>query len=105
MTKNKKMRRKIPVFRVNMAPGVSYSILTETPEVIQIVIDETIIAIKEGIAKKKKSILLFEVANSDYYIELEKDKWKSSLENALEYYVEKEEYSKCIECRDLINQL
>jgi hypothetical protein len=105
MIKNKKMRRKIPVFRVTMAPGVSYSVLTETPEIVQIVIDETIVAIKEGIAKKKKSILLFEVANSDYYIELEKDKWKSSLENALEYYVEKEEYNKCIECRDLINQL
>jgi len=99
------MRRKIPVFRVSMAPGASYSVLTETPEVIQIVIDETVVAIKEGITKKKKSISLFEVANSEYYIELEKDKWKSSLENALEYYLEREEYDKCIECRDLINQL
>ncbi len=55
--------------------------------------------------KNKKSISLFEVANSEYYIELEKDKWKSSLENALEYYLEREEYNKCAECRDLINQL
>jgi hypothetical protein len=99
------MRRKIPVFRVNMAPGVSYSVLTETPEIIQIVIDETIIAIKEGIVKKKKSIPLFAVANSEYFIELKKDQWKTSLEKALEYYVEKEEYDRCIECRDLINQL
>ena len=99
------MRRKIPVFRVNMAPGVSYSVLTETPEVVQVVIDETIIAIKEGIVKKKKSILLFEVANSDYYIELEKPKWKPTLEKVLEYYVEKEEYDKCIETRDLISKL
>jgi hypothetical protein len=105
MIKTKKMRRKIPVFRVSLPPGVSYSILTETPEIIQIVIDETVVAIKEGINKNKKSISLFEVANSEYYIELKKDKWKSSLETALDYYAEREEYNKCIECRDLINKL
>ena len=105
MVKNKKMRRKIPVFRVNMVPGGSYKVLTETPEVIQIVIDETVLAIKEGINKNKKSISLFEVANSDYYIELEKEKWRPSLEHAMGYYLEKEEYNKCAECRDLINKL
>lgn len=105
MIKTKKMRRKVPVFRVSLPPGVSYSILTENPEIVQVVIDETVVAIKEGINKNKNSISLFEVANSEYYIELRKDKWKSSLENALEYYLEKEEYDKCIECRDLINKL
>jgi hypothetical protein len=101
----KKIKRKIPIFRVTMMPGASYDILAETPEVVQIVIDETVIAIKEGIDKNKKSISLFEVANSDYYIELKKDNWKSSLERALEYYVEREEYNKCVECRDLLNKL
>jgi hypothetical protein len=99
------MRRKIPVFRVHLPEGMSYSILTETPEIKQIVIDETINAIKDGISKNKKSISLFEVADSEYYIELSKDKWKLSLEHLLEYYVEKEEYDRCIECRDLINKL
>lgn len=97
--------RRIPKFRVNLGPGASYDMLTEVPEVIQVVIDETVVAIKEGIAKNKKSINLFEVTNSDYYIELKKEQWKSSLEKALEYYIEKEEYDRCIECRDLINKL
>ena len=101
----KKTKRRIPVFRVRMSPGASYDMLTETPEVIQVVIDETLFAIKDGIEKRKKSISLFEVADSEYYIELKKDNWKSSLEKALEYYVEREEYDKCIECRDLINKL
>jgi hypothetical protein len=48
---------------------------------------------------------LFEVANSDYYLQLNKDKFKPSLETAIEYFVEKEEYDRCIECRDLINKL
>lgn len=105
MIKNKRMRRKIPVFRVSLPPGTSYDILIETPAIQQIVIEETLFAIKEGINKKKKSIVLFEVANSEYYIELKKEQWKPSLEHAMEYYVEKEEYNKCIECRELINKL
>jgi hypothetical protein len=88
-----------------MAPGASYEAMTRSPEIIQIVIDETVLAIKEGINKKKKSISLFEVADSEYYIELKKDNWKLSLEKALNYYLEREEYNKCAECRDLINQL
>lgn len=97
--------RRIPKFRVNLGPGASYDMLTEVPEVIQVVIDETVVAIKEGIAKKKKSINLFEITNSEFYIELKKEQWKSSLEKALEYYLEKEEYERCAECRDLINKL
>lgn len=99
------MKRKVPVFRVSIKPGASFRPLTEIPEVKEVVIEETIVAIKEGIKKKKKSISLFEIAGSDYYVELEKDKWKLSLENAIEYYLEKEDYNKCIECRDLIGKL
>lgn len=99
------MKRKIPVFRVQLSPGTSYHMLTKVPEVVQVVIDETVFAIKEGINKNKKSTNLFEVANSDYYIELKKEQWKPSLEKALEYYIEREEYTKCAECRDLINKL
>jgi len=101
----KTMRRKIPVFRVHVEPGASYSQLTELPEIQQIVRDEAICAIKDGIEKKKSSISLFEIAQSDYYIELGKDKWKPTLEKLIEYYVEREEYNKCAEARDLINKL
>lgn len=99
------MKRKVPVFRVNAKPGASYDVLTQIPELKHVVIEETISAIKEGIKKKKKSIAIFEIAGSDCYIEIEKDKWKLSLENIINYYVEREEYDKCIECRDLIDKL
>jgi hypothetical protein len=99
------MKRQIPVFRVNVQPGASYDQLHEIPEVKEVVIEEVIVAVREAIRRKKSSIELFEVANSDYYLELKKDQFKSSLETALEYFVEKEEYDRCIECRDLINKL
>lgn len=101
----RKMRRKIPVLRVSIEPGASYSQLREIPEIQKVVIEEAVYAIKEGIAKNKSSISLFEVAYSDYYIELKKEKWKSTLEKALEYYLEREEYDRCAEARDLINKL
>lgn len=105
MIKTRKMRRKIPIFRVVMNGGENYSQLTEIPEVIEVVIEETVVAIKDGMEKNKKSISLFEVANSDCYIDLEKNKWKPTLEHAIGYFVEKEDYSKCAEIRDLINKL
>lgn len=105
MIKTRKMRRKIPVFKINMKPGASYSQIAEIPELKQVIIEETMFAITDGLKTNKKSISLFEVAESNYYIQLEKNNWKPALETVLEYYVEQEDYDKCIECRDLINKL
>ena len=106
MVKTKRnMRRKIPILRVKAEPGADYSTLTELPEIRQIVLEEAITAIKEGIEKHKASISLFEIADSDYYIELNKDKWKPTLEHLISHYAEKEEYDKCAEARDLISKL
>jgi hypothetical protein len=106
MVKTKrKMRRKVPVFRVSAESGADYSILTTVPEIRKAVLDEAIYAIKDGIEKHKSSISLFEIADSSYYIELGKEKWKPILEHLIEHYVEKEEYDKCIEVRDLISKL
>jgi hypothetical protein len=99
------MKRQIPVFKVNVQSGASYDQLHEIPEVKEVVIEEVIVAIKDAVKRKKSNIELFEVANSGYYLQLNKDKFKSSLEKAIEYFVEKEEYDRCIEVRDLINKL
>ena len=101
----RKMRRKVPILRVSAEPGADYSTLTELPEIQQVVLEEAIYAIKDGIEKHKSSISLFEIADSDYYIELNKDKWKPILEHLIEHYAEKEEYDTCAEVRDLISKL
>lgn len=99
------MRRKIPVFKVYVQPGASYEQLNDIPNIKEAVIGEVVSAVKEAVKYKKSNIELFDVADSDFYIQLNKDKFKSSLELALEYFIEKEEYDKCIECRDLIKKL
>jgi hypothetical protein len=105
MIKSRRMRRKIPVLRISIEPGADYSQITEIPEMQQVVLEETVYAIKDGMAKNKSIISLFEVANTNCYIDLEKNKWKSTLEHTIEYFVEKEDYKTCIEIRDLIDKL
>ncbi len=106
MIKNKrKMRRKIPILRIKVEKGADYSQINDIPEIKKIVIEETVYAIKHGIEKNKNSISLFEIYDTNYYIELSKTEWKSSLEKALEYFLENEEYDRCAEARDLLNKL
>lgn len=97
--------RRIPILKVNLNPRINYSELGKIPEIKNIVLNETIYAIKDGINKKKNSIFIFEIANSDLLIELKKDDWESTLKNSLEYFIEIEDYNKCIEIRDLIEKL
>jgi len=99
------MKYQVPVLRVNVQYGASYNQLQEIPEVKEAVMQQTIKAIKTAVKNKKKSISLFEIANSGFYINITEDKFKSSLETVMQYYLKKEDYDACIECRDLINNL
>jgi hypothetical protein len=93
------------VFKVHVQSGANYNQLHEIPEVKEVVIEEIVYAIKDAIKRKKSKIELFEVANSEYYIELKKEQFKLSLQSAINYFLEKEEYDRCIECRDLMNSI
>lgn len=99
------MKRKVPLFKIHIGQGATYSQLTEIPGMKDIVIGELVAAVKDAIKYKRKKTNLFEVAGSGYYIELKKEQYKSLLETALEYFSKKEEYDRCIECRDLIKEL
>ena len=61
--------------------------------------------VSEAIKTNKKEIELCEVKNSNIYITVEKTKWKSSLDSALQFYIDTEEYEECSKIKDLINQL
>ena len=42
---------------------------------------------------------------SDIYITVEKPKWKKSLDSALQYYIDIEEYEECSKIKNLIDKL
>lgn len=100
-----KKKRKVPIFAVRLKGETTYEIFSQHPQVKQIVIEELIFAVKDGINKNKKSIDLFELDNSQMVVELERCNWKESLSTALDFYSSKEDYEKCAEIRDLIHKL
>ena len=61
--------------------------------------------VSEAIKTNKKEIKLCEVKNSNTYITVKKQNWKSSLDSALEYYISTEEYEECSKIKNLINKL
>ena len=53
MTKHLNMRRKIPLFSLKAHPGMDYSQLLMIPEIKKVILEEAVVAIKDGINKNK----------------------------------------------------
>ena len=87
--------RRIPIFEFNE------ELNSKKPQVYKSLIE----GVSEAIKNNKKEIKLCEVKNSNLYITVEKTKWKSSLDSALQFYIDTEEYEECSKIKDLINQL
>ena len=99
------MARQVPIFRVTLTNNATYQDVVENPQIRGIVMRELVSAVKEGIQKNKKDISLFIINDSDYIASLDKKQWKSSLNSALHYYEELEEYKKCSEIKNMIDSL
>tara|TARA_R110002020_G_scaffold17760_10_gene61992 strand:+ start:2360 stop:2629 length:270 start_codon:yes stop_codon:yes gene_type:complete len=89
------MTRSIPIFEYNE------ELSSKKPQVYKSLVD----GVTEAIKSNKKEIKLCEVKNSNTYITVEKPEWKNSLDSALQYYVNEEEYEKCSKIKDLIDKL
>ena len=62
-------------------------------------------SISEGVEFKLESVNVAEIKNHDVIISVPKAEWKSGLENAMEYYIKKEEYEECSKIKKLIERL
>jgi hypothetical protein len=99
------MARIIPVFRLVLDHDVSYSDVEQNPYVRDVVMNELVDAVKDGIKRRRRNISLFVINDSNYIVGLDKKEWKPSLQSALKYYEIKEEYNKCSEIVNLIKSL
>jgi hypothetical protein len=61
--------------------------------------------IAEGIEYELESVNIAEIKNHDVIISVPKSEWKGGLENAMNYYIEKEEYETCSKIKNLINKI
>jgi hypothetical protein len=73
-----------------------------------LIYDYILSSIKESYLDPSKStaeIIKITINNDDYNINLTRDKFANSLDRAIKYYEETEEYEKCAECLKIINHL
>lgn len=89
------MTRRIPIFEFNE------ELNPQKRQVYKSLVE----GVSEAIENNKNEIKLCEVKNSGIYITVEKTEWKNSLDSALQFYVDKEEYEKCSKIKDLIDKL
>ena len=61
--------------------------------------------IAEGIEYELESVNIAEIKNHDVIISVPKSEWKGGLENAMDYYIEREEYEICSKIKKLIKKL
>ena len=89
------MTRRIPIFEFNE------ELSPKKHQVYKSLID----GVTEAISENKETIKLCEVKNSGIYITVEKPEWKKSLDSALQFYIDKEEYEECSKIKNLIDKL
>lgn len=77
----------------------------ETKSKKGLVVKSIVEGIKEGIELKLESINIAEIKHYDIIINAPKSEWKDGLENAMNFYIKKENYEECSKIRDLIKQL
>ena len=90
------MTRKIPIISLD-----DFKAKAKKP----IVMKSLVLNIAEGIKDKLESVNVAELKNHDVVISVPKSEWKGGLENAMEYYIKKEEYEICSRIKKLIEKL
>lgn len=62
-------------------------------------------AVKSGVEEKVDIVEIFKIIDSDIAITLPKDRWKISLNKAMEFFTEKEMFEYSAECKKLIEKI
>jgi hypothetical protein len=62
-------------------------------------------AIKEAVKTKRNTATLFQINNSDNYLEVPKGEWETCLDAAIQHYSDKEQYEDCKELKSLKDQI
>ena len=61
--------------------------------------------IASGIKEELESVNIAEIKNHDVIVSVPKTEWKAGLENAMDYYIKKEEYEECSKIKKIINEI
>jgi hypothetical protein len=103
----KKTERTIPKMIVNIKGEGKADIeaLSNNEVFSNAVFKEAFEGIKDAIKTKSKTAVLFELGQSEYYIELQKQDWEQALQSCIDRFVEEEKYEECIKIKDVIEKI
>jgi hypothetical protein len=90
------MTRKIPIISLE-----DFEAKAKKP----IMMKSIVVNIAEGIEDNLESVNIAEIKNQDVVVSVPKSQWKPGLENAMNYYIEREEYEECSKIKKLIERL
>ena len=90
------MARKIPIISLE-----DFEAKAKKPTMMK----SLVLNIAEGIEDKLETVNVAEIKNHDIIISVPKTEWKSGLKNAMDYYIEREEYEECSKIKKLIERL
>tara|TARA_R110002051_G_scaffold43315_1_gene88716 strand:+ start:111 stop:383 length:273 start_codon:yes stop_codon:yes gene_type:complete len=90
------MTRKIPVISLR-----DFEAKAKKP----IMMRSLVVNIANGIKDDLESVNIAEIKNHDVLVSVPKTEWKAGLENAMDYYIKREEYEECSKIKRLINRL
>jgi hypothetical protein len=93
---NKKMTRKIPIISLE-----DFEAKAKKPIMIKSLVSN----IAKGVDLNLESVNVAEIKNHDIILSIPKSEWKGGLENAMNYYIEKEEYEECSKIKNLIKKI
>lgn len=103
----KKSNRQVPsmVITVKGEGETDIEALCENEVFANAVYIETIAGIKDAINTKSKTAILFQIAKSDYYLELDKSQWKQALQTCIDRLIEGEKYEECSKIKVLMDKI
>lgn len=103
----KKSSRQVPsmVITVKGEGQADIEALCENETFVNAVFIETIAGIKDAISTKSKTAVLFQIAKSDYYLELDKSQWKQALQTCIDRFIDDEKYEECSKIKLLMDKI
>ena len=90
------MNRKIPVISLKDF---------ETKSKKRIVLKSLVENISIGVESNLESVNIAEIKNHDVIVSVPKTEWKAGLEQAMDYYIEREEYEECSKIKKILKRL
>lgn len=79
--------------------------LASKEEFVNFILEDSLKTITKAINENLEKVELFNIFNLSLIVELDKSKYRSVLERIIEYYIQDEDYDRCVEIQSLISKL